>query len=84
MTKEELDAFFTTGISGTVTSLVIRVLVILLIFIVGSKLIKIVLSLVQKSMEKMNAEENATMSAKTFPSSLTILKMAWKNLRTTK
>ena len=57
MTKEELDAFFTTGISGSVTSLVIRVLVILLIFFIGSKLIKLLLKVVRKSMEKMNAEK---------------------------
>lgn len=57
MTKEELDAFFTTGISGNVTSLVLRILVILVIFFVGSKLIKLLLKLVQKSMEKMNAEK---------------------------
>lgn len=57
MTKEEIDAFFTTGISGTITDLAIRILVILLIFIIGSKLIKLLLKIVQKSMIKMNAEK---------------------------
>ena len=57
MTKEELDAFFTTGISGAVTSLIIRILVIILIFFIGSKLIKFTIKLVQKSMEKMKAEK---------------------------
>lgn len=66
MTKEELDAFFTTGISGSVTSLAIRVLVILLIFVIGSKLIKFVLKIVQKSMEKMNAEKGLTTFVSSF------------------
>lgn len=56
MTKDEIDAFFTTGISGAATSLIIRILVIILIFVIGSKLIKFTIKLVQKSMEKMNAE----------------------------
>ena len=57
MTKEELDAFFTTGISGNITNLTLRILFILVIFLVGSKLIKLLLRIVQKSMEKMNAEK---------------------------
>lgn len=57
MTKEEIDAFFTTGVSGSLTNLVLRVLVILLIFFVGSKLIGLLLKIVRKSMEKMNAEK---------------------------
>ena len=57
MTKEELDAFFTTGISGNITNLTLRILIILVIFLVGSKLIKLLLRIVQKSMEKMNAEK---------------------------
>lgn len=56
MTKDEIDAFFTTGISGAATSLIIRIFVIILIFVIGSKLIKFTIKLVQKSMEKMNAE----------------------------
>lgn len=57
MSKEELDAFFTTGISGAATSLIIRIIVIILIFVIGSKLIKFSLKIVQKSMEKVNAEK---------------------------
>ena len=57
MSKEELDAFFTTGISGAATNLIIRIIVIILIFVIGSKLIKFALKIVQKSMEKVNAEK---------------------------
>ena len=57
MTKEEIDAFFTTGVSGHVFSLALRVLVTILIFYIGTKLIKLLLRVVQKSMEKAKAEK---------------------------
>ena len=57
MTKDELDAFFTTGISGSVFSLLLRIVITILIFFIGVKLIKLALSLIQKSMEKAKAEK---------------------------
>ena len=56
MTKEEIDALFTTGVTGAIFSLLLRVVITLLIFFIGVKLIKLLLSLVQKSMEKAKAE----------------------------
>ena len=56
MTKEELDAFFMTGISGSIFQLILRVLITILIFFIGAKLIKLLLRIVQKSMEKAKAE----------------------------
>ena len=56
MTKEEIDAFFTTGLSGSIFNLALRVLVTILIFWIGVKLIKVVLRLVEKSMVKAKAD----------------------------
>ena len=56
MTKEELDAFFMTGVTGSIFQLILRVLITILIFFVGAKLIKILLRIVQRSMEKAKAE----------------------------
>ena len=56
MTKEEIDAFFMTGVTGTIFQLVLRVLITIVIFFVGAKLIKLLLRIVQKSMEKAKAE----------------------------
>lgn len=57
ISKEELDAFFTTGISGAICNLLLRIVITILIFIIGVKLIKFALSLVRKSMEKAKAEK---------------------------
>lgn len=57
MTKEAIDAFLTTGVSGNITNLVLRVIVTLVIFFVGAQLIKLVRKIVKKSMEKANAEK---------------------------
>ena len=56
MTKEELDAFFTTGVSGSVIQLLLRVLITIVILLIGIRVIKVVLKLVQRSMEKAKAE----------------------------
>ena len=56
MTKEELDAFFTTGISGSIIQLLLRVLITVIILLIGIKVIKLILNFTQKSMEKTNAE----------------------------
>lgn len=56
MTKEELDAFFTTGVSGSIFNLLLRILVTLIIFFIGIKLIKFAIKLIQRSMEKAKAE----------------------------
>ena len=66
MTKEELDAFFTTGVSGSIFNLLLRILVTILIFIIGSRLIKFALSLVQKSMVKAKAEKGVITFAISF------------------
>ena len=60
MTMDEINAFFTTGITGSFFNLLLRVLVTLVIFFVGTKLIKLALKLVQRSMVKMNAEKGVT------------------------
>ena len=56
MTKEEIDAFFTTGLSGSIFSLLFRIVITIIIFFIGVKLIKIAIKIVQKSMEKAKAE----------------------------
>jgi len=56
LTKEELDAFFTTGISGSIIQLLLRVLITVIILLIGIKVIKLILNFTQKSMEKTNAE----------------------------
>ncbi|MBP5280945.1 MAG: mechanosensitive ion channel [Lachnospiraceae bacterium] len=66
MSKEELDAFFTTGVSGSIISLLVRILVTILIFFIGTKLIKFALRLVQKSMEKAKAEKGVITFALSF------------------
>ena len=57
ISKEELDAFFTTGLSGAICNLILRILITILIFFIGVKLIKIALKLIRKSMEKAKAEK---------------------------
>lgn len=52
----EINAFFTTGVSGAVTQLVLRVLFEIIIFIIGVQLIKIIRKLLKKSLEKAKAE----------------------------
>ncbi|MBP5222230.1 MAG: mechanosensitive ion channel, partial [Lachnospiraceae bacterium] len=54
--KEKIDALLTTGVTGSITSLLIRALVTLIIFLIGVKVIKIIRKLVRKSMEKAKAE----------------------------
>lgn len=54
--KEAIDAFLTTGVSGQVFSLLMRILLTIIIFIIGAQLIKVVRKIVRKSMEKAHAE----------------------------
>ncbi|MBO4292760.1 MAG: mechanosensitive ion channel, partial [Lachnospiraceae bacterium] len=54
--KEKIDALLTTGVTGSITSLLIRALVTLIIFLIGVKVIKIIRKVVRKSMEKAKAE----------------------------
>lgn len=56
MTKEELDAFFTTGVSGSIIQLALRVVLTIVILLIGIRVIKLILKLVQRSMEKAKAE----------------------------
>lgn len=55
--KETIDAFLTTGVSGSITKLILRVILTLIIFFVGAQLIKLVRKVIQKSMEKAHAEK---------------------------
>lgn len=57
MSWDEIEAFLTTGVTGSVTKLALRVIITLLIFIIGVQLIKVVRRLIQKSMERANAEK---------------------------
>ena len=57
ISKEELDIFFTTGVSGAVTSLVLRILVTILIFVIGAQLIKLLRRILQKSLERAHVEK---------------------------
>lgn len=56
-TKQMIDSFLTTGVSGSIVNLILRILLILLIFFIGSKLIKWARKLLTKSMEKANVEK---------------------------
>ena len=57
MTKEMLDNFFTTGVSGAVTNLILRIAGTILIFLIGVQLIKILRRILQRSMEKAHVEK---------------------------
>ena len=57
MTLEELNEFFTTGVSGSLFHLLTRILFTIIVFFVGVKLINYALKLLQKSMEKAKAEK---------------------------
>ena len=60
MTMEDINAFFTTGVTGSLFSLLVRILFTILIFFIGVKLINVALKLLQKSMEKAKAERGVT------------------------
>jgi len=66
MTKEQIDQFFTTGVSGSVVSLLLRALGTLLIFLIGMQVIKIIRKVVRKSMEKAKAEAGITTFVDSF------------------
>lgn len=57
MTKEDIDAFFTTGLSGSIMNLLMRIVITVLIFFVGIKLIGLLRRLIRKSLERANAEK---------------------------
>lgn len=53
---QDLNLFFTTGIAGRITSLLFRIVLIFVIFIIGKQLISVLRKLIRKSMEKANAD----------------------------
>lgn len=57
MTKEVLDNFFTVGVSGAVTSLILRIAGTILIFLIGAQIIKILRRILQRSMERAHVEK---------------------------
>ena len=56
-TKQTIDAFLTTGVSGSIVNLILRILMVILIFLIGSQLIKWARKMITRSMERANAEK---------------------------
>lgn len=66
ISKEELDIFFTTGVSGAVTSLILRILVTILIFVIGVQLIKVLRRILKKSLERAHVEKGVVTFVDSF------------------
>ena len=66
MTLEDINEFFTTGVTGSLFHLLLRILFTILIFFIGVKLINLALKLLQKSMEKAKADKGVTMFVISF------------------
>lgn len=64
--SEDVVAFLTTGFSGEVVSLIVRVLVEVLIFLVGTQVIKIIRKIISKGMNKAHAEKGVTQFVDSF------------------